>query len=119
MPPFSYNLPYKKGIFLLLIILPKKQVQNRESEFVCRFKILWGHRTSFFPLPPTTSSGGPPPTPGFIKINYDGSLIHSSVVGGSLIHEWTGKLIRVGATYYGQTSLIVAEGSTLRDGVHR
>ena len=55
-------------------------------------------------------------TPEFIKINFDGSLIHSLATGGFLIRDWTEKLIKAGETYYGQTSIIVVEPRALRDG---
>ena len=58
-----------------------------------------------------------PPPPGFVKLNFDGSLIHSSAAGGFIIRDWTGRLIKAGATYYGDTSILVAEARALRDGL--
>ena len=58
-----------------------------------------------------------PPPPGFVKLNFDGSLINSSAAGGFIIRDWTGRLIKAGATYYGDTSILVAEARALRDGL--
>ena len=58
-----------------------------------------------------------PPSPGFVKLNFDGSLINSSATGGFIIRDWTGKLVKVRANYYGDTSILVAEARTLHDGL--
>jgi len=58
-----------------------------------------------------------PPLPGFVKLNFDGSLINSSAAGGFIIRDWTGKLVKACATYYGNTSILVAEARALRDGL--
>jgi len=57
-----------------------------------------------------------PPPPGFLKFNFDGSLINSSVAGGFLIRDWRRRLIKAGAMYYGDTSILVVEVRALRDG---
>jgi len=58
-----------------------------------------------------------PPPPNFIKLNFDGSLINNSSAGDFYLRDWTGKLIKVGATHYGETSILVAEARALTDGV--
>ena len=57
-----------------------------------------------------------PPPPGFIKINFDGSLLNSSAAGGYVLRDWTGKLLKVGVANYGHTSITVAEARALKDG---
>jgi len=54
--------------------------------------------------------------PRFVKINFDGSLIKNSTANDYILRDWTRTLIQVGSTYYGHTSIIVAEA--LREGVH-
>ena len=58
-----------------------------------------------------------PPSLGFIKFNFDGSLINSSAAGGFIIRDWTSKLVKAGAHFYGNTSILVAEARALRDGL--
>jgi len=58
-----------------------------------------------------------PPSPGFVKLNFDGSLINLSAAGGFIIRDWTGKLVKAEASYYGDTSILVAEARALRDGL--
>jgi len=55
--------------------------------------------------------------PGFVKINFDGSLLNSSAAGGYILWDWMGKLLKVGADYYGHTSILVTKGWALRDGI--
>ena len=57
------------------------------------------------------------PPKGAIKLNFDGSLKHSSAAGGHIIRDWTGKLIKASAANYGDTTILVAEARALRDGV--
>ena len=59
-----------------------------------------------------------PPMPGFIKINFDGSLYDNLAVSGYMIQDWTSTVLKVGSAYYGQTLIIVAEARELRDGVY-
>jgi len=40
-----------------------------------------------------------------------------SVVGGYIVRDWEGKLLKAGSSYYGCTSIIVAEARALGDGV--
>ena len=56
-----------------------------------------------------------PPSPGFVKLNFDGSLINLSAIGGFIILDWTGKLIKAGVSYYDNTSIFVAEAKALQD----
>ena len=59
----------------------------------------------------------PPPPPGFIKNNFDGSLIRLTATGGYIPWDWIGKVIKTGAANYGQSSILVAEARALRDAV--
>jgi len=59
-----------------------------------------------------------PPPPGFVKINFDGSLFNSSATGGYILSDWTGKLMKAGLANYRHTSIIVAEARALRAGVN-
>jgi len=54
---------------------------------------------------------------GVTKINFDGSCINLSVAGGFSLRDWTGKVLKVGAANYWQTSSLVAEARALKDGV--
>ena len=54
---------------------------------------------------------------GVTKISFDGSCINLSVAGGFSLRDWTGKVLKVGAANYGQTSSLVAEARALKDGV--
>ena len=78
--------------------------------------ILWG--SSF---PPSTSihfvRWHSPPL-GFVKLNFDGSLINFSAVGGFIIRDWIGRLPKAGAKYYGNSSILVAEARALPDGLY-
>ena len=58
-----------------------------------------------------------PPPQGFVKLNFDGSLINSSAAGGFIIWDWTGRLVKADATCYSDTSILVAEAIALRDGL--
>ena len=58
-----------------------------------------------------------PPPIGMVKINFDGSVLHTSAVGGYIIRDWRGTVLRAGSHQYGCTSVIMAEARVLRDGV--
>jgi len=58
------------------------------------------------------------PLTGSIKINLDGSLKNSSTASGFIVHYWTSKLVQVGAPYFGDASIVVAEVRALRDGIN-
>ena len=58
-----------------------------------------------------------PPTPGLIKLNFDGSLQGTSAAGGFIIRDWKGEILALGADHYGHTSVILAESRALRDGL--
>jgi len=58
-----------------------------------------------------------PPTPGMVKLNFDGSLQGNSAVGGYIIRDWKGEVLAVGGSNYGNTSVIMAESRALRDGL--
>ena len=59
-----------------------------------------------------------PPQPEFVRLFFDGSRNHISTAGGFFIRDWTGKLLKVGASYYGEVSIFVAEACALQDGVY-
>lgn len=48
-----------------------------------------------------------PPPPGFIKINFDESLINSRAVGGYILRDWIGKVIKTGAANYGSRQFLL------------
>ena len=58
-----------------------------------------------------------PPTPGTVKLNFDGSLQGNSAAGGYIIRDWKGEILAMGASNYGNTSVIMAESRVLRDGL--
>uniref|UniRef100_A0A7C9A6W4 RNase H type-1 domain-containing protein n=1 Tax=Opuntia streptacantha TaxID=393608 RepID=A0A7C9A6W4_OPUST len=58
-----------------------------------------------------------PPTPGTVKLNFDGSLQGRSAAGGYILRDWKGEPLMVGASNYGNTSIIIAESRALRDGL--
>ena len=58
-----------------------------------------------------------PPTPGTVKLNFDGSLQGNSAAGGYIICDWKGEILEAGASNYGNTSVIMAESRALRDGL--
>ena len=58
-----------------------------------------------------------PPTSGTVKLNFDGSLQGNSAAGGFIIRDWRGEILVMGASNYGDTSVILAESRALRDGL--
>ena len=52
-----------------------------------------------------------------MKINFDGYLQNTSAVGGYIIRDWKGAILRAESHYYGCASIIVAETRALRDGM--
>jgi len=58
-----------------------------------------------------------PPFPGRVKLNFDGSLQNGSAAGGYVLRDWRGMVLLVGATSFGRTSIVMAEGRALRDGL--
>ena len=57
------------------------------------------------------------PPPRTVKLKFDGSLSNSSIVGGFVIWDWIGRLIKVEASHYGYYSILVAEARAMRAGV--
>ena len=57
------------------------------------------------------------PNIGIIKLNFDGSLQNNSRAGGFILRDWKGATLLTGAANYGSTSILVAEGRALRDGL--
>jgi len=58
-----------------------------------------------------------PPTPETVKLNFDGSLQGRSATGGYILRDWKGEPLVVGASNYGNTSIIMVESRALRDGL--
>ena len=50
-----------------------------------------------------------PPTPGTIKLNFDESLHGNSAAGGYILRDWRGVVLVVGASNYGNISVVMAE----------
>uniref|UniRef100_A0A7C9D1H1 RNase H type-1 domain-containing protein n=1 Tax=Opuntia streptacantha TaxID=393608 RepID=A0A7C9D1H1_OPUST len=57
-----------------------------------------------------------PPT-GLVKQNFDDSCIDLSTLGGFILREWMGQLLKLGACDYGTTFITVAEVRAMRDGI--
>ena len=73
--------------------------------------------SSFPPSNKTLFIRRQPPTPGTVKLNFDGSLQGNSAAGGFIIQDWRGEILVMGASNYGDTSVILAESRALRDGL--
>jgi len=58
-----------------------------------------------------------PPHSGRVKLNFDGSRQSGLAAGGYVIRDWRGIVLHLGAASYGRTSIIMAEGRALRDGI--
>jgi len=50
---------------------------------------------------------------GRVKINFDGSVLHTLAAGGYIIRDWRGTILRAGSPQYGCTSMIMAEARAL------
>jgi len=57
------------------------------------------------------------PRGGFIKINFDGSKSSQGTVGDFIIRNWEGKFIQVATFKLGVSSVLVAEATTMRNGI--
>jgi len=68
------------------------------------------------PKPPQFIRWNAPP-PGSTKINFDGSLQNLSAAGGFIMRDWRGAVVMIGTSNYGSTSIMVAEGRALKDGI--
>ena len=68
-------------------------------------------------LPPLTSSRGGTPAFRLCKINFDGVIINSSAARCCILCDWIGKLIKAGASHYGEAFILVAEARVRKDGV--
>jgi len=51
-----------------------------------------------------------------VKLNFDGSLQNNSAAGGYIIRDWRA-VLKLRATYYDNTSIIMAEGRAIRYGI--
>jgi len=58
-----------------------------------------------------------PPPSGTVKLNFDGSLQGKSAAGGYILRDWRGAIIVVGASNYGNTSVVMAKSRALGDGL--
>jgi len=58
-----------------------------------------------------------PPSPGRVKLNFDGSLQSGLAAGDYVLRDWRGMVLMVGAASFGKASIIMAEGRALRDGL--
>ena len=58
-----------------------------------------------------------PPSPGRVKLNFDGSRQSGLAAGGYVIRNWRGMILKLGAASYGRASILLAEGRALRDGI--
>jgi len=54
---------------------------------------------------------------GRVKLNFDGSMLHTSAAGGYIIRNWRWTILSTGSNQYGCTYVIMAEARALRDGV--
>lgn len=95
---------------------PKRHAPDGDSELLCRLIVVL--RGLLLPLPPQTNWWGRSPPPRFIKLNIDGSFNNSIATRGFIIRDWIGKLLQVGASFYGQTTTSVVEVRALRDGIY-
>ena len=57
------------------------------------------------------------PKGGFIKINFDGSKSSSNATGGFILRNWDGEFIQVATFNLGAVSVLVAEATTMRNGL--
>jgi len=57
------------------------------------------------------------PHGGFIKINFDGSKSPTGAAAGFVLHNWQGGFIMAGSRFMEQAPIIVAEATTMRDGI--
>jgi len=58
-----------------------------------------------------------PPPPGSVKINFDGSILHTSAAGRYIIRDWKGTILRAGSHHYGCAYVPMVEARALQDGV--
>jgi len=56
--------------------------------------------------------------PGLAKLNFDVLLINFSATDVFILQDWVDRLLKAVATYYGVTTILVAEARLLRDEVY-
>ena len=56
-----------------------------------------------------------PPSPSFVKINFDGSVNGTSAAGGFVIRDEFGRPLAAAARFAGKSSVPTAEARALRD----
>ena len=57
------------------------------------------------------------PQGGSIKINFDGSKTLQGAAGGFILRNWEGRFIQAASFYLGGGSVLVAEATTMRNGI--
>ena len=58
------------------------------------------------------------PRGGFIKINFDGSKSSEGAAAGFVLRSWQGGFITAGTRFLEDASILVAEATAMRDGIH-
>ena len=58
------------------------------------------------------------PKGGFIKINFDGSNSAAGAAAGFVLRNWQGGFIKAGSRFLEHASILVAEPTAMRDGIH-
>jgi len=58
-----------------------------------------------------------PPPSGSVKLNFDGSVQHTSATGAYFNRDWEGTVLKAGSHHYGCASVLLTEARALRDGV--
>ena len=57
------------------------------------------------------------PQEGSITVNFDGSKILQGAAEGFILRNWEGRFIQAASFYLGTTSVLVAEATTMRNGI--
>jgi len=57
------------------------------------------------------------PRGGFVEINFDGSKSLTGAAAGFVLRSWRGGFIQAGARFLEHASILVAEATTMRDGI--
>lgn len=58
------------------------------------------------------------PPGGSIKVNFDGAKTSQGAAGGFIIRDWEGQFIQAASFRLGSASVLVAEATALRNGIH-
>ena len=57
------------------------------------------------------------PRGGFVKLNFDGSKSVAGAAAGFVLRSWQGGFIKGGSRFLEHASILVAEATTMRDGI--